>query len=189
MKIKSSGALLRSAIAYGAVVTVMGVQPAISAEGTASSTVSNVSISSQEALRIARIALDEGKRLKSDVAVVVAGQSGLPLVMLRSDRATEQFVTGATRKAWTSINFRASTAELFKLIKAGHGDDSQLVMAKNALFLAGGEPIKKDGVVVGAVGIAGFVEGSDDARVAKLVADSFEKERQAPAAEAESKGE
>ncbi len=142
-------------------------------ESVKTSVVNKVSISAEEAYRIAHIAISEAKKANTDVAVVISDQAGLPLVMLRTDNATEQFVTGATRKAWTAVNFRASTKAVLKEIKADHEDDSQLPMAEKALFLYGGVPLLMNGTVVGGVGVAGFVEGDGDNRVAQLVADKF----------------
>ena len=91
----------------------------------------------EAALAIARVALKAGMERGSDVAVVVVDQAGIPLVVLRADNGTEQFIEGATQKAWTSVNFRASTRELFEDIKRGKEDFSQLPHVPKAHFLDG----------------------------------------------------
>lgn len=139
----------------------------------ARATVEKRSITLEAALAIAQVALKAGKEKGADVAVVVVDQAGIPLVLLRADSGTEQFVTGATRKAWTAINFRASTRELFEAIKKGEEDDSQLPHAQKALFLMGGVPLKEGDTVVGGVGVAGCVSGLDDDAVAQKAAQAF----------------
>ena len=133
------------------------------------------SVSFEAALAIARLAIAEGKKKGADhLAVTVVDQAGIPLVVLRTDTGTEQFVTGATRKAWTAVNFKASTRDVLKTIKSDKGDDSQLPYARNTLFLMGGVSLKFDNMVVGGVGAAGSVEGPDDDALAQHAAQAFE---------------
>ena len=95
------------------IVTIMlTVCSATSAEDKRPGTVTieKRSVSYEAALRVAQEAMATAKKSNTDVAVVVVDSAGIPLVLLRADNATEQFVTGATRKAWTSANLRNSTA-------------------------------------------------------------------------------
>jgi uncharacterized protein GlcG (DUF336 family) len=131
------------------------------------------SISMEAALSIARVALKAGTDRGSDVAVVVVDQAGIPLVLLRADNGTEQFVEGARQKAWTAVNFRASTRELFEDIKKGKEDFSQLPHVPGALFLMGGCPLKGGSRVVGSVGVAGAVSGEEDDVIAQQAARAF----------------
>jgi len=114
-----------------------------------------------------------GKEKGNEVAVAVVDQAGILLVLLRSDYGTEQFVDGATDKAWTSVNFKASTRELFETIKGNQEDNTQLPFAKKSLFLMGGVPLKDGDAVVGAVGVAGFASGIADDEVAQQAAHAF----------------
>jgi uncharacterized protein GlcG (DUF336 family) len=136
-------------------------------------TVQRHSISMEAALSIARVALKAGTEKGSDVAVVVVDQAGIPLVLLRADDGTEQFVEGARQKAWTAVNFRASTRELFEEIKKGKEDFSQLPHVPRALFLIGGCPLKDGSRVVGGVGVAGAVSGLEDDVIAQQAARAF----------------
>ena len=136
-------------------------------------TIEKRSVSYEAALRVAQEAMATAKKSNTDVAVVVVDSAGIPLVLLRADNATEQFVTGATRKAWTSVNFRNSTRAILEDIKKNKEDDSQLVYARNALFLMGGVPLKGGDVIIGGVGVAGSVNGLEDDRFARRAADSF----------------
>jgi len=133
------------------------------------------SVSMEAALAIARVALKAGLDRGSDVAVVVVDQAGIPLVLLRADNGTEQFIEGATQKAWTSVNFRASTRELFEDIKRGKEDFSQLPHVPKALFLMGGVPLKDGDRVVGGLGVAGAVSGLEDDVIAQQAALEFAK--------------
>jgi uncharacterized protein GlcG (DUF336 family) len=133
------------------------------------------SISMEAALAIARVALEAGAAKGSQVAVVVVDQAGIPLVLLRADHGTEQFVEGATQKAWTSVNFRASTREIFEDIQKGKEDFSQLPHVPKALFLMGGVPLKEGARVVGGLGVAGAVSGLEDDVIAREGAEAFAK--------------
>jgi uncharacterized protein GlcG (DUF336 family) len=131
------------------------------------------SVTSDAALAIAQVAMKAGKEKGNEVAVAVVDQAGILLVLLRSDYGTEQFVDGATDKAWTSVNFKASTRELFETIKGNQEDNTQLPFAKKSLFLMGGVPLKDGDAVVGAVGVAGFASGIADDEVAQQAAHAF----------------
>ncbi|MBU3751329.1 MAG: heme-binding protein [Mycobacterium sp.] len=143
--------------------------------GAGSALVTNNSISAQAALEIARIGMQAGRDRSCDVAVSVVDQAGILLVLLRADRATEQFVEGATQKAWTALNLRTSTREALKTIQQGDQDDGQLPFIPKALFLMGGVPLKVGTDVVGAVGAAGCVNGLDDDAVALETAQAFQR--------------
>jgi uncharacterized protein GlcG (DUF336 family) len=136
-------------------------------------TVERRSVTMEAALAIAQVVLRAGKERGSDVAVAVVDQAGTPLVVLRADNGTQQFVEGATQKAWTAVNFRASTREMFEDIKKGKEDFSQLPQVPKALFLMGGVPLKDGNTVVGGVGVAGAVSGLEDDAMAQLAVKAF----------------
>ena len=140
-----------------------------------SALVTNSSISAEAALAIARIGMQAGRDRKCAEAVAVVDQAGTLLVLLRADRASEQFVEGATQKAWTALNLRTSTRDALKTIQQGDQDDGQLPFIPKALFLMGGVPLKVGTDVVGAVGAAGCVNGVDDDAVALEAAQAFQR--------------
>jgi uncharacterized protein GlcG (DUF336 family) len=76
-------------------------------------------------------------------------------------------------KAWTAVNFKASTRELFETIKENKEDNTQLPYARKSLFLMGGVPLKDGDRVVGGVGVAGFASGMADDEVAQQAANAF----------------
>lgn len=150
-------------------------KPVTPSKSVSAATTEKQSVTFEAALEIARLAIAEGKKKGVDhLAVTVVDQAGIPLVVLRTDTGSEQFITGATRKAWTAVNFKASTRDVLKTIKSDDGDDGQLPHARKALFLMGGVPLKVGNVVVGGVGVAGSVEGPDDDALAKHAAQAFE---------------
>jgi uncharacterized protein GlcG (DUF336 family) len=161
------------------IFTLIALGPGISASQSTDAgigtraTIEKRSITSEAALAIAQVALNAGKKQKTEVAVAIVDQAGILLVILRSDYGTEQFVDGATDKAWTAVNFKASTRELFESIKENKEDNTQLPYARKSLFLMGGVPLKDGDKVVGGVGVAGFASGMADDEVAQQAAHAF----------------
>lgn len=132
------------------------------------------SVSAQAALAVAQAALEAGRsRGEEDLAVAVVDRAGTPLVVLRTDFGTAQFVEGALAKAWTAVNFRASTRHLCEEIEKGSEDFRQLPHVEKALFLMGGVPLKQGKRVVGAIGVAGAASGIADDEMAEEAARFF----------------
>ena len=134
---------------------------------------SNVLALNKAMMSIYQEAMATAKQNNTDIAVVVVDSSAIPLVVLRADKATEQFVTDTTCKAWTNISFRNSTPIVLADIEKNKEDFSQLPDAKNALFLMGGVPLKEDNVVIGDVSVAGSVNGLDDNRFIRQTTEGF----------------
>jgi len=158
-----------------AITLVPGVsQSADSSRSASRAIVRKISVTSSAALVIAQRALKAARDRGGEAAVAVVDQEGIPLVVLRTDYGTEQFVTGATDKAWTAVNFKDSTRAIFETIKPDQEDNSQLPHAQRALFLMGGVPLKDGDTVVGGIGVAGFANGQEDDNVAQLGAHEFQ---------------
>lgn len=166
-------------IALSALIALLIATPASWSQQTNTSndvkqvTVQKRSISLEAALSVARAGLQAGKAKGANVAVAVVDEAGLPLVVLRADNATEQFVTGAESKAWTAVNLRASTMKLCEDVKKGDEDFSQLPHAEKCLLLDGGVPLKDGETIVGGVGVAGCFHGPDDDASAQAAAAKF----------------
>lgn len=77
------------------------------------------------------------------------------------------------QKAWTAVNFKLSTRELFEMVMSGEEALNQLPNVPNALFLMGGIPLVSGDAIVGGVGVAGS-SGPDDHQVAQIMADAFD---------------
>lgn len=129
------------------------------------------SVSFEAAMTVAQQTIAAGEQKKCPI---VDG-SGIPLVILRLDGGTEQFVEGAKAKAWTAVNLRDSTARLFESIEKGVGDSSQLAFVDKALLLMGGIPLEADGTIVGGIGVAGCPDGPDDEALARHGVGVFQK--------------
>jgi uncharacterized protein GlcG (DUF336 family) len=131
-------------------------------------------VTAEAALLIAQAAVKAIKDMGNEGAVAVVDQAGIPLVVLRTDYGTQQYVEGATDKAWTAVNFKDSTRAVLATIKSNKEDNSQLPFARHALFLMGGVPLKDGPMVVGAVGVAGSPSGDQDDAVAQTAAREFQ---------------
>ena len=106
-----------------------------------------------------------------NIAVVDAG--GNLVAHVRMDGAWLGSVDIAINKAWTARAFDISTKELADLSQPG--GDFYGINASNdgkVMIFAGGIPLKKDGVVVGAIGVSGGV-GKQDQAVAEAGAAAF----------------
>ena len=169
----------RSILLAGGLTIVLAIAPPSSqcADGPAAAvqpTIQKKSVTADAALAIALIALKAAKDKGSQVAVAVVDQAGIPLVLLRTDYGTERSVGVATDKAWTAVNYKHSTREVFEKVQQAKGDDSQLIHTPRSLFLFGGVPLKDGDVVVGGVGVSGFPSGLEDDAVAHEAAAAFE---------------
>lgn len=102
-----------------------------------------------------------------NVAVVDAG--GHLLAFARQDGAIRASIDIAQRKAVTSILMEASTADLMPLVQPGAELYGLEQTAGGMVVFGGGVPVRRDGEIIGAVGVsAGAVE--QDVRVAEAAA-------------------
>lgn len=107
----------------------------------------------------------------SNIAVVDAG--GNLVAHVRMDGAWIGSIDISINKAWTARAFDISTKELAELSQPGedffgiHVSNDERVM-----IFAGGIPLKRDGAVVGAVGVSGG-SGAQDQSVATAGAEAF----------------
>lgn len=114
-------------------------------------------------------AMDIGE--KSNIAVVDVG--GNLIAHVRMDGAWAGSIQISIDKAWTARAFDVSTKDLAKLSQPGeqffgiHTSNSGRVM-----IFAGGIPLKRDGQVVGAIGVSGGM-GKQDQEVAEAGAKAF----------------
>lgn len=108
---------------------------------------------------------------KSNIAVVDIG--GNLIAHVRMDGAWAGSIQISIDKAWTSRAFDISTKDLAKFSQPGeqffgiHTSNGGRVM-----IFAGGIPLKRDGRVVGAIGVSGGM-GKQDQEVAEAGAKAF----------------
>jgi uncharacterized protein GlcG (DUF336 family) len=102
-------------------------------------------------------AAEHAAELGLAVSIAVVDESGVLKSFLRQDGASVISGELAVDKAFTAVamGFGVPTNELFDMVKDKPPLVSNLPGRGRLLFLGGGFPIKRDGTVIGAVGVAG----------------------------------
>jgi uncharacterized protein GlcG (DUF336 family) len=90
------------------------------------------------------------------VTVALVDRFGTVQALLRGDNAAEHTIEAARQKAYTAAAFGAPTSELAKRI---NGNGPSIADLPGTLFLAGGVPLKVNGVSVAGIGVGGAPEG------------------------------
>ena len=107
------------------------------------------------------------------VNIAVADDGGSMVAHVRMDDAWIRSIDISMKKAYTSRAFDIETRELAKHSQSGrqffgiHASNSEKI-----LIFAGGVPLKRDGKVVGAIGVSGG-SGDQDHSVATAGAAAF----------------
>jgi uncharacterized protein GlcG (DUF336 family) len=126
-----------------------------------------------DARRIIAAAEQEAERQGQPMNVAVVDAGGNLVAHVRMDGAWMGSVDISIKKAWTSRAFDIDTKALSKLTQPG--EDFYGIHASNdgrVMIFAGGIPLKRDGRVVGAVGVSGG-SGKQDHAVAEAGANAF----------------
>lgn len=93
------------------------------------------------------------------VTVALVDRFGTVQALLHGDNAAEHTIEAARQKAYTAAAFGAPTSELSQRI-AGNGPS--IADLPGTLFLAGGVPLKVNGVSVAGIGVGGAPDGMLD---------------------------
>ena len=96
------------------------------------------------------------EQMQLSVVIVVADQSARPVAVHCMDDAYIASYDIAFNKAFTSASLKISTAELSKL--SGPGQPLYGIQNTNEgkiVIFGGGEPLKRNGRIVGALGVSG----------------------------------
>ncbi|SDS80835.1 Uncharacterized conserved protein GlcG, DUF336 family [Pseudarthrobacter equi] len=93
------------------------------------------------------------------VTVAVVDRFGTVQALLRGDNAAEHTIEAAKQKAYTAAAFGTPTSELAKRI---NGNGPSIADLPGTLFLAGGVPLKVNGVSLAGVGVGGAPDGALD---------------------------
>ena len=133
------------------------------------------SLTPEVALEAAQAAMKTCRDRGYQIAVAVVDRSGQPQVLLRDRFAGLPAPDTATRKAYTALSFRASTADLARSIRDGRMD-AALARLPNVAMLGGGLAIETGGTLVGGIGVSGAPGGDKDdicgkAGIAAIAAD------------------
>jgi uncharacterized protein GlcG (DUF336 family) len=126
-----------------------------------------------DARRIIAAAEKEAEQQKQPMNIAVADAGGNLIAHVRMDGAWMGSIDISIKKAWTSRAFDIATKDLAPL--AQPGADFFGIHASNdgkVMIFAGGVPLKRDGKVVGAVGVSGG-SGKQDHAVAEAGAKAF----------------
>jgi uncharacterized protein GlcG (DUF336 family) len=135
----------------------------------------SVSLDLADARRIIAAGERKAAELGIPYNIAVADAGGGLVAHERMDGAWLGSVDIAIDKAWTARAFDMSTDDLSQLAQSGEqGFGINTTNDSRVVIFGGGIPVKRDGVVIGAVGASG---GSvkQDIEVAKAAAAGFEK--------------
>jgi uncharacterized protein GlcG (DUF336 family) len=130
-------------------------------------------ITLEVARRIIAAAETKAKEIGQPMNIAVADAGGNLVAHIRMDNAWIGSVDISIKKAWTSRAFDITTKDLAE--NSQSGDQFFGIHASNngkVMIFAGGVPLKKDGQVVGAIGVSGG-SGEQDHAVAEAGAAAF----------------
>lgn len=127
----------------------------------------------EDARRVIAAAEKKAQSIKQPMNIAVADEGGNLIAMVRMDGAWLGSIDIAINKAYTARAFDISTKELGELSQSG--DQFFGIHVSNhgrIMIFAGGVPLKKNGKVVGAIGVSGGM-GKQDHAVAEAGAEAF----------------
>jgi uncharacterized protein GlcG (DUF336 family) len=104
------------------------------------------------------------------VTVALVDRFGTVQALLRGDNAAEHTIEAAQQKAYTAAAFGTPTSELAKRI---NGTGPSIADLPGTLFLAGGVPLKVNGVSVAGIGVGGAPDGALDEACAAAGAEAI----------------
>jgi uncharacterized protein GlcG (DUF336 family) len=132
-----------------------------------------MSVSLADARRVIAAAEKKAAEIGQPMNIAIADAGGNLVAHVRMDGAWLGSVDISIKKAWTSRAFDIATKDLATHSQSGnqffgiHASNDGRVM-----IFAGGTPLKKDGKVVGAIGVSGG-SGEQDHAVAAAGAAAF----------------
>ncbi len=127
----------------------------------------------EDARRVIAAAEKEANKIGQPMNIAVADAGGNLVAHVRMDNAWIGSIDISIKKAYTSRAFDIATKDLAEHSQSGnqffgiHASNNGKVM-----IFAGGIPLKKDGRVVGAIGVSGG-SGEQDHQVAEAGASAF----------------
>jgi uncharacterized protein GlcG (DUF336 family) len=126
-----------------------------------------------DARRVIAAAEAKAVEIGQPMNIAVADGGGNLVAHVRMDNAWIGSVDISIKKAWTARAFDIETKDLGK--ESQSGDQFFGIHASNdgrVMIFAGGVPLKRDGKVVGAIGVSGGA-GKQDQSVAEAGAEAF----------------
>ena len=127
----------------------------------------------EDARRVISAAEKKAREIGQPMNIAVADEGGNIVAHVRMDNAWIGSIDIAMKKAYTSRAFEIETKELAKHAQSG-GEFFGVHVSNNGkvMIFAGGIPLKRDGKVVGAIGVSGG-SGDQDHAVAAAGAAAF----------------
>lgn len=125
----------------------------------------------EDARRVISAAEKKAKEIGQPMNIAVADEGGNIVAHVRMDDAWIGSIDISTKKAYTARAFDIETKELAKHSQSG-GEFFGIHVSNNGkiMIFAGGIPLKRDGKVVGAIGVSGGAGDQDHAVAAAGVA-------------------
>ncbi|MEO8735720.1 MAG: heme-binding protein [Edaphobacter sp.] len=126
-----------------------------------------------DARRMIAAAEKKAEEIKQPMNIAIVDEGGNLIAFERMANAWLGSIDIAQKKAWTSRAFDITTKDLGA--NSQSGDQFFGIHASNdgkVMIFAGGIPLKKDGKVVGAIGVSGGT-GKQDQTVAEAGADAL----------------
>ncbi len=134
----------------------------------------DLTMSFAAARQLAEEAEAKAQAMGLPIVIAVADGEGAPILFHRMDGSLPASVEIATNKAWTAAAFRMSTDELGRLAQPG-----QMLFGVEAshggrvVLFGGGMPLRREGKVIGAIGISGGT-ADEDTIIAAHALDHFQ---------------
>lgn len=126
------------------------------------------------ALAVVAAAIATARDTSVSISVAVVDSGGQLIAFERMDGADLVTVTLAQDKAWTALVNRMPTGELGPLVQPGaefYGYHT--IKGGRTIIFAGGLPLERNGVLVGAVGVSGG-DSAQDQRIVMAAAAAFD---------------
>lgn len=130
-------------------------------------------VSLEDARRVIAAAEKKADAIGQPMNIAVADEGGNIVAHVRMDNAWIGSIDISMKKAYTSRAFDITTKDL--AANSQSGDQFFGIHASNGgkiMIFAGGVPLKRDGKVVGAIGVSGG-SGEQDHTVAEAGAEAF----------------
>ena len=112
-------------------------------------------ISADAALEALHAALKQCRADGQKVSVTVVDAAGRVKASLRDDGAAPHTAEHSMRKAYTALSYKTPSAEYGKRAREAKGIAIGPQLLPNITTAAGGDPIRVNDVVVGAIGVSG----------------------------------
>ena len=120
-------------------------------------------LSLEEAKKIVESGKNKAREMKKDFVLAVVNSEGNLILEEKMDNAILASIEIALKKAYTAAALKIETSELAKLVQP-NGSLYGLHTDQRYVVFGGGSPLKKNGEIVGAVGVSGGTVDDDSCK-------------------------